>query len=72
MTIEIVFGLMKRQLRTMYTENSKIKLEILIATALNKFKNKNMTDIYLSNGRFDPTIGLQNYDNGKVEELFRI
>lgn len=64
MPIEIVFGLMKRALRKIYTENSKTPLEHHISRVLKMFSNRDMTKIfkkcgYLPNGTFDPSIGLQ-------------
>lgn len=60
--IELVFGLMKREMRSCYVENSKKNLNITIAEIFNQFSNRNMASLfkkcgYLPNGRFDPSIG---------------
>lgn len=60
--IEFVFGYIKRELKRIYQENSRKKIDLVISEAVEKFSNKNMKRIYkkcgyLSNGLFDPTIG---------------
>lgn len=59
--IEIVFGLMKRELEINYIENTKIDLSIFIGEVVNNFTNKNFKKIYkkcgyLPLGRFNPSI----------------
>lgn len=68
MPIEIEYGLMKRLLRKIYTENSKIPLEHHIARVVKMFTNRKTTGLfrkcgYLANGVFDPSIGLNNNDS---------
>lgn len=61
--IEVVFGLMKKYLKGIYSENSKHKLTFFIGLAVRRFMNYNLKNIfrkcgYISNGLFDPAIGL--------------
>lgn len=60
--IEIVFGLMKRELQSIYVENSKQDLRMFIGEIVNQFVNKNFKQIfkkcgYLLTGKFDPSNG---------------
>lgn len=60
--IEIVFGLVKRELKRIYQENSKKKMDLVISEAMENVGSKDMKRLYkkcgyLPNGLFDPTIG---------------
>lgn len=62
--IEVVFGLMKRELKQIYKENSKMDLSAVITQAVNKFTTKNMRPLfqkcgYILNGHFDPLVGFK-------------
>lgn len=68
--IEIVFGLMKRELEVNYIENTKIDIRMFIGEAVNVFTNKNLQNIfkkcgYLAPGRFDPSTAF----NGDIDEM---
>lgn len=59
--IEIVFGLMKRELAAKYIENSKVDIRMFIGEAVNTFSNKNLKNIfrkcgYLAPGKFDQSL----------------
>lgn len=59
--IELVFGLMKRELQSIYIENSKKDLRMFIGETANKFMNKNFKKLfskcgYLPSGKFDPSL----------------
>lgn len=59
--IEIVFGLMKRELALNYVENSTIDIKMFIGEVVNNFSNKNLKKIfnkcgYLALGTFDPSV----------------
>ncbi|KAG4068112.1 hypothetical protein HA402_001537 [Bradysia odoriphaga] len=59
--IEIVFGLMKRELTAKYIENSKIDIKMFIGDVVNHFSNKNLKNIfkkcgYLTPGKFDQSL----------------
>lgn len=60
--IELVFGLMKREMTKNYIENSKLDLKMFIGETVNNFSNKDFINIfkkcgYLRNGKFDPSNG---------------
>lgn len=57
-----MFGFVKRELKRIYQENSKKKMDLVISEAIENVGNKNMKRLYakcgyLPNGLFDPTIG---------------
>lgn len=59
--IEIVFGLMKRELKGKYIENTKMDIKMFIGEAVNNFSNKNFKNIfkkcgYLASGKFDQSL----------------
>lgn len=61
--IEIVFGLLKRELKKIYSENSKYGSDFYVGKAIKSFFNKDMKKLfkkcgYTYNGHFDPAIGL--------------
>lgn len=58
--IELVFGFMKRDLESIYIENTKMDLRMFIGETANKFMNKNFKNIftncgYLPTGKFNPS-----------------
>lgn len=60
--IELMFGLMKRELQLIYIENSKEDLRMFIGEVANNFQNKSFKRIfhkcgYLPTGKFDPSHG---------------
>uniref|UniRef100_A0A336MXF3 CSON006926 protein n=1 Tax=Culicoides sonorensis TaxID=179676 RepID=A0A336MXF3_CULSO len=66
MPIEVVFALMKRELRKIYVENSKTPLEYFIGQVCNTFKKRDLRPIfqkcgYVQNGLFDPAVALGRY-----------
>lgn len=59
--IEIIFGLMKRDLEAIYIENSNVDIRMFIGEIANKFTNKNFKNIfrkcgYLPSGKFDASL----------------
>lgn len=58
--IEIVFGLMKRDLKKNYIENSRKDLRVVVGEALNRFSSRSFEKLYQKcgyvNGVFDPSI----------------
>lgn len=68
--IEIVFGLVKKLLKQLFRENSGKNVLYCIALAMKLMQRKSCKQIfkkcgYIVNGRFDPSIGL----NQKIEEF---
>lgn len=68
--IELIFGLLKQELKNLYEENSTENIDFFIGLALKKFRGKNLRNLfrkcgYICNGKFDPTRGL----NQNLEEL---
>lgn len=64
--IEIVFGLVKQQVKKIYKECNQRDMQLLVAEVMDQYSSYPMANLfkkcgYIRGGRFDPTVELEDH-----------